>query len=88
MRTALTATGVETIHAGKLGAVEAGLTDDPFHPFRTAGRLIAIKRKPARLDDPASNELDCTRLHAAYGWKAATTLRTGIQQIWDWLRTL
>lgn len=48
------------------------------------GQPLLREYQPARTVDVRHIELDSTRIQAAYGWQARTSLQVGLQQTWQW----
>lgn len=49
---------------------------------------IAVSFKPSRLIDVPVSILDCTRAKQDFGWRPTRELLEGIEDTWDWRRTL
>ena len=48
-----------------------------------AGQKLTPRRGPRRPGDVRHSYLDCTRIEGDWGWKASTSLRTGLEQTWQ-----
>ena len=49
-----------------------------------AGRTLRLSRSPAQVGDMKRTKADTTRIEQELGWRATTSLRTGLTEHWRW----
>lgn len=52
---------------------------------RVAGRPVRVERHPGRPIDVPVSVLDCSRAADVLGWRATTSLETGLEATWKWI---
>jgi nucleoside-diphosphate-sugar epimerase len=66
------------------GGEEASMLEAIALLEQVSGRELDVRHVDAAQGDVSRTKADVTRIHAALGWTAETTLRDGLEAMWSW----